>query len=241
MSLAASKKTGRWIARATVHQVGRRMNGTIENRLPPTAGSTTEATVQILDRCTPDILAGLVADGGLGAFGHYSPPAAMRQLGALVRVAGLPHGRVLVALEEKRVVGYLTFHPPDAEGRWAKLPAGHVLELGGIEVGRGRRDRGLAKALMRQAFSTPDFDRAIIYAQALTWCWDLEGSGLSRADYRLMMLRLFAAYEFQPCTTDEPNIRYDRANLLLVRVGHEAPNALLQQFRATLIGPSAER
>jgi hypothetical protein len=92
---------------------------------------------------------------------------------------------------------------------------------------------------MDLAFSTADFDALIVYAQALTWCWDLEGSGLTREAYREMMLRLFGAYGFTSYTTDEPNIRYDRASVLLARIGPKVPMALLQQFQAMLIQRAA--
>lgn len=191
--------------------------------------------VEIRDRCTPDFLAGLVAEPGIGAFSRYSPQAADRQLAALVKVSALKGSRVLVAHRGRSVVAYLTFHPPEVDSRWASLPHGQILELGGIEVARSMRGRGLARTLMDQAFSPPDFDAAVIYAQALTWCWDLQGSGLCMEDYRQMMLRLFGAYGFEPYITDEPNIRCDRANLFLARLGPQIPPLLVSQFLASLV------
>ena len=194
-----------------------------------------EPAVEFRDWCTPEFLSGLATDSRIGAFSRYSPQAATRQLAALPRVAGLPYGRVLVAHVGCRLVAFLTFHPPEAESRWAALPTGQIFELGGIEVARGMRGRGLARRLMDLAFSSAEFDAAIVYAQALTWCWDLEGSGLGREAYREMMLRLFGAYGFASYATDEPNIGYDRASILLARIGPRAPMALLQQFQAMLI------
>jgi acetoin utilization protein AcuA len=191
--------------------------------------------VQFRDWCTPEFLSGLAADASIGAFSRYSPQAAARQLDALPKVASLPYGRVLVAHVGCHLVGFLTFHPPEAESRWAALPAGQILELGGIEVARGMRGRGLARRLMDLAFSSADFDAVIVFAQALTWCWDLEGSSLGREAYREMMLRLFGAYGFASYATDEPNIEYDRASILLARIGPKVPMALLQQFQAMLI------
>lgn len=206
------------------------VSGSLPETTPPP-----EAAILIRDYCTAEFVAGLVADPGLGAFSHYSSRAAERQRGALAKVARLPGSRVLVAHRGECVVAYLTFHPPEADSRWAGLPAGEILELGGIEVARGLRGRKLARRLMDRAFSSPDFDAMVVYAQALTWCWDLEGSNMSQADYRQMMLRLFGAYGFEPYATDEPNIRYDRANLLLARVGPRASRTLLREFWATLI------
>jgi hypothetical protein len=50
-----------------------------------------------------------------------------------------------------------------------------------------------------------------------------------------MMLRLFGAYGFASYATDEPNIEYDRASILLARIGPRVPMTLLQQFQAMLI------
>lgn len=204
-------------------------------KAPSQATPAPQEQVEFRDHCTPEFLRGLVADPGIGAFSRYSPQAADRQLAALVKVAALPWSRVLVAHRWGRVAAYLAFHPAERDSRWASLPHGQILELGGIEVARGLRGLGLASQLMNRAFSSPDFDATIIYAQALTWCWDLEGSGLTMAGYRQMMLRLFGAHGFEAYVTDEPNIRYDRANLLLVRLGPKAPPVLVAQFQATLI------
>jgi len=203
---------------------------------PRPAGSLqAETAVEFRDWCTPEFLSGLAADASIGAFSRYSPQAAARQLAALPKVASLPYGRVLVAHVGGHLVGFLTFHPPEAESRWAALPTGKMLELGGIEVARGMRGRGVARRLMDMAFSSADFEAVIVFAQALTWCWDLEGSGLGREAYRELMLRLFGAYGFVSYVTDEPNIGYDRASILLARVGPKVPTGLLQQFQAMLI------
>jgi acetoin utilization protein AcuA len=191
--------------------------------------------VEFTDWCTPESLAELTPAAGIGAFSRYAPQAAERQHAALVKVAGLAHGRVLVARRGRHLVAYLTFHPPEAEDRWAALPQGTILELGGIEVARGLRGMGLARRLMNLAFAPPDFDAILVYAQALTWCWDLEGTGMGVPEYRRMMLRLFGGYGFEPRVTDEPNIGYDQASLLLVRIGPKAPPPLVEQFEALLI------
>jgi acetoin utilization protein AcuA len=200
-----------------------------------TPDSDPEMLIEFRDHCSSTFLASLTAHPGLGAFTHYSPDASDRQFAALVKVASLPHSRVLAALSGRLIVAYLTFHLPEADSRWASMPAGQVLELGGIEVTREARGRGLANRLMTQAFASPDFRTTIVYAQALTWCWDLKGTHLSKAQYREMILQLFRAHGFEAFATDESNIRHDRSNLLLVRVGLDVPPGLLREFRATLI------
>jgi acetoin utilization protein AcuA len=194
-----------------------------------------DAPLEFQDRCTPGYLLGLEVDSTIGAFGRYAPEAARRQLGALVHVASLREARVLVAHSGSRLVAYLTFHPPSEESRWAVFPPGQVVELGGIEVARGVRGRGVAKRLLHLAFSSPDYTRAIVFAEGLTWCWDLAGNAMGVAQYRHMILQLFSSVGFEPFATDEPNIAYDRASVLLVRVGSEASPSLVQQFKASLL------
>jgi len=201
----------------------------------PGDASAQNATVEFKDRCTREFLAELAPTPGIGAFSRYAPQAANRQHAALIKVATLPYGRVLVAHRGRHLVAYLTFHPPESDCRWASLPCGKILELGGVEVARDFRGMGLARRLMDQAFAPPDFDDVIVYAQALTWCWDLEGSGMGVADYRQMILRLFGAYGFESYITDEPNVRYDRTSFLLARMGPRTPTTLVKEFQALLM------
>ncbi len=213
----------------------------VRDHSTPEDASFQKPPVEFADRCTPQFLVDLLPAPGLGAFSRYGPRAAERQHAALVKVAGLAGSRVLVAHRGRHLVAYLTFHPPEGDNRWAALPPGSILELGGIEVARSQRGMGLARRLMNRAFAPPDFDPIIVYAQALTWCWDLEGTGLPVTAYRRMMLRLFGAYGFERYVTDEPNVSYDRTSLLLARIGPQAPRELVKQFEALLIQGSEGR
>jgi len=191
--------------------------------------------LEVRDRCTPDLLAGMTIDPGIGAFSRYAPEAGRRQQAALIRVASLALGRVLVAHVGSRLVGYLAFHPAPEDSRWSNLPPGQILELGGIEVARGLRGRGVARRLMGAAFAPADYQAAIVYAQGLTWCWDMTGSRMGVSEYRTMILRLFDAYGFERHVTDEPDVTFDRTSVLLVRIGREAPASLVQAFQAQLV------
>lgn len=191
---------------------------------------TPRGPIALLDRARPDLLARLRLDDGLGAFGHYSRYAAEIQGKALVRVAGLPDGRVLAAVHEDRIVAFLTFHPADREIRWGRDPFPELLELGGIEVSRGYRNLGIASALMALAFAGGAYEDRIVYATGYTWCWDLEGSALSKGGYRDKVLALFKRFGFDEHVTDEPNVRFDWCNVLMVRVGPGVPLAAYRRF-----------
>ncbi len=195
---------------------------------------TSRGPITLVDRAGADFLAAHPLDPGLGAFSHYSRYAAEVQGHALRLVAGLPEGRVVVAMHEGRIVGFLTFHPADKELRWGREPFPELLELGGIEVTRDYRRLGIAQALMALAFGGGDFEDRIVYATGYTWCWDLEGSGLSKAAYRERIVVLFKRFGFDEHVTDEPNIRFDWCNVLMVRVGPRVSLAAHRRFLGTL-------
>lgn len=191
-------------------------------------------SITLMDRASVDFLAARPLDPGLGVFSHYSRHAAEVQGNALRRVAGLSAGRVLAAVHDGRIVGFLIFHPADKELRWGRDPFPELLELGGIEVSRDYRRLGIAQALMALAFGSGDFEDRIVYAAGYTWCWDLEGSGLSKAAYRERIVALFKRFGFDEHGTDEPNIRFDWCNVLMVRVGRRVSLAAHRRFLGSL-------
>ena len=209
------------------------------NSAPGQALETPRGSIALVDWACPDMLARLLLDPGLGAFAHYGRHAAEVQAKALWRVAGLPEGRVLAAAHEGRIVGFLTFHPADRETRWGQGPFPELLELGGVEVSRGYRGLGIASALMDLAFAGGAYGDRIVYATGYTWCWDLEGCGLSKPAYRERIVALFRRFGFEEHVTDEPNIRFDWCNVLMVRVGTQVPLATHRRFLGLLFDPSA--
>ncbi len=180
---------------------------------------TARGPIALVDRASPDLLARLPLDDGLGAFSHYSRYAMEIQGKALARVAGLPEGRVLVAVHGGRIVAFLTLHPPDRELRWGHESFPELLELGGIETSRAYRGLGIASALMALAFGGGEYDDRIVYATGYTWCWDLAATGHSKTAYRDRIVALFKRFGFDEHVTDEPNIRFDWCNVLMVRIG----------------------
>ena len=75
----------------------------------------------------------------------------------------------------------------------------------------------------------------ILIAVGLSWHWDLKGAGLSPFRYRSLLARILEPYHFFEFLTDEPNVKMDPANILLVRIGkrveQEVMNQLFQRMR----------
>ncbi len=196
---------------------------------------TARGPVGLVARADADLLARLPLDAGLGAFSHYSRYATEIQAKALGRVAGLPEGRVLAAVHGGCLVGFLTFHPPDRELRWGHEAFPELLELGGIETSRNYRGLGIAPALMALAFEGGEYDDRIVYATGYTWCWDLMATGLSKTAYRERILSLFKRFGFDEHVTDEPNVRFDWCNVLMVRIGPGVSLAAHRRFLGLLL------
>jgi len=149
---------------------------------------------------------------------------------ALVEIAGLPEGRIIVAREEDTIVGYVTFHYPDELERWSEGGMDDLIELGAIEVADDYRSLGLGKAMIVAAFADEQLDNAIVYTTEYYWHWDLEKSGLNVWQYREMMEKLMKSVGMVWFATDDPEICAHPANCLMVRIGKDVPLSSVEQF-----------
>ncbi|TJY43286.1 GNAT family N-acetyltransferase [Cohnella pontilimi] len=149
---------------------------------------------------------------------------------ALIEIAGLPEGRVVLARDGNTVVGYVTFHYPDEMERWSEAGMDDLIELGAVEVANAYRSMGLGKAMIAAAFENGQLDNAIVYTTEYYWHWDLEGSGLSVWQYREMMERLMKSVGMVWFATDDPEITAHPANCLMVRVGRQVPQESVEKF-----------
>jgi acetoin utilization protein AcuA len=173
----------------------------------------------------PDRLRSMTLHPSLDAFRRPND-----QHAALVEIAGLPEGRVVVAREGDIVAGYVTFHYPDEMERWYEGGMDDLVELGAIEVADEYRSLGLGKALIAASFEGGQLDNAIVYTTEYYWHWDLEGSGLSVWEYRDMMERLMKSAGMVWFATDDPEICAHPANCLMVRIGKDVPQDSVEQF-----------
>ncbi|GGO03841.1 GNAT family N-acetyltransferase [Saccharibacillus kuerlensis] len=149
---------------------------------------------------------------------------------ALVEIAELPEGRIIAAVEDKTIVGYVTFHYADEYERWSEGKMDDLIELGAIEVANDYRGLGLSKKLLEIAFRGGQLDNVIVFTTEYYWHWDLESTGLSVWDYRKMMEDLMKNVDMVWFATDDPEICSHPANCLMVRVGKKVPQESVEAF-----------
>lgn len=149
---------------------------------------------------------------------------------ALIEIAGLPEGRIIIARAGQTIVGYVTFHYPDELERWYEAKMNDLVELGAIEVSNEYRGLGLGKKLIQLAFLDEQMENYIVFTTEYYWHWDLDGTGLNVWDYRKMMEQLMKSVDMIWYATDDPEICAHPANCLMVRIGSGVPLSSNEQF-----------
>lgn len=152
------------------------------------------------------------------------------QHAALVEIAELPEGRIILSRDGDMIVGYVTFHYPDEMERWSEGNMEDLLELGAVEVADDYRSAGLGKAMIRLAFEGGQLENMIVFTTEYYWHWDLKGSLSNVWDYRNMMERLMKSVDMVWFATDDPEICSHPANCLMVRIGKEVPLSSVEKF-----------
>ncbi|GIN73029.1 acetoin utilization protein AcuA [Bacillus sp. J14TS2] len=172
-----------------------------------------------------DTLANLAFHEDLVAF-----RPAKQQQEALVEIADLPEGRIIIAREENQVVGYVTFLYPDPLERWSQGNLENLIELGAIEVVPKFRSAGVGKALLDVSMMDDAMEDYIIITTEYYWHWDLKGTGLNVWEYRKVMEKMMSSGGLVWYATDDPEITSHPANCLMVRVGKRVPPDSVQKF-----------
>jgi acetoin utilization protein AcuA len=149
---------------------------------------------------------------------------------ALLEIADLPEGRILIARDSETIVGYVTFHYPDEFERWSEGKMDDLIELGAVEVANEYRSMGLGKQLITLAFAEDQLKNAIVFTTEYYWHWDLDSSGLNVWQYRQMMQRLMETVNMTLFATDDPEICSHPANCLMAIIGSEVPSASIERF-----------
>lgn len=155
---------------------------------------------------------------------------ALQQYEALMEIAGSPEGRVIVARNRNKIIGYVTFHYPDKLERWSDVNIDTLLELGAIEVIKEYRRFQIAQNLLRVAMMDDSMEDYIVIATNYYWHWDLKGTGLGVYDYRKIIKKVMSAGGLEYMPTDDPDICIHSANCLTVRIGNRVSDEDIRKF-----------
>jgi acetoin utilization protein AcuA len=174
---------------------------------------------------SPDKLADLDFHEDLKAF---RPGAQQHQ--ALIGIAGLEEGRIIIARYRHTIVGYVTFLYPDPLERWSEGKMDNLIELGAIEVIPPFRDSAVGKNLLTVSMMDEAMENYITITTEYYWHWDLKGTGLNVWEYRKIMEKMMNAGGLVWYATDDPEICSHPANCLMVKVGNNIDSDSLQSF-----------
>ena len=158
----------------------------------------------------------------------FRPPA--QQHKALVEIAGLPEGRIIVARSGHMIVGYVTYLYPDPLERWSEGKMEDLIELGAIEVIPEFRGSRVGKNLLIVSMMDDAMEDYIIITTEYYWHWDLKGTGLNVWEYRKVMEKMMNAGGLTWYATDDPEISSHPANCLMARIGKRIGPESIQQF-----------
>ncbi|WP_077214266.1 GNAT family N-acetyltransferase [Bacillus dakarensis] len=174
---------------------------------------------------SPETLADLEFHSDLVAF---RPPE--KQHKALVGIAQLPEGRIIIARHNHMVVGYATFLYPDPLERWSEAKMENLIELGAIEVIPQFRGCSVGKNLLIVSMMDDAMEDYITITTEYYWHWDLKGTGLNVWEYRKIMEKMMTAGGLEWYATDDPEICSHPANCLMVKIGKRVDDESIQRF-----------
>jgi acetoin utilization protein AcuA len=158
----------------------------------------------------------------------FRPPA--QQHKALVEIADLPEGRIIIARNRNTIVGYVTYLYPDPLERWSEGKMDDLIELGAIEVIPQFRGNSVGKNLLRVSMMDSAMEDYIIITTEYYWHWDLKGTGLNVWEYRKVMEKMMNAGGLVWYATDDPEISSHPANCLMARIGKNIEPESVERF-----------
>jgi acetoin utilization protein AcuA len=158
----------------------------------------------------------------------FRPPAQQHQ--ALIEIAALPEGRIIVARDRHTIVGYVTYLYPDPLERWSEGKMEDLIELGAIEVIPKYRGCSVGKSLLIVSMMDDAMEDFITITTEYYWHWDLKGTGLNVWEYRKIMEKMMNAGGLEYFATDDPEISSHPANCLMAKIGKRVPNESIEKF-----------
>lgn len=158
----------------------------------------------------------------------FRPPEQQRK--ALIEIAGLPEGRIIIARTQDTIVGYVTYLYPDPMERWSEGKMENLIELGAIEVVPEVRGSSVGKSLLQVSMMDDMMENYIVITTEYYWHWDLKGTGLNVWEYRKVMEKMMNAGGLEYYATDDPEISSHPANCLMARIGKNIDQESVQKF-----------
>lgn len=152
------------------------------------------------------------------------------QFDALIEIAELPEGRIIIARKDNTIVGYITYVHPDPYERWSDGNLPYILELGAVEVADDYRRYGLASHMLRLSFNDDYMEDYIVITTEYYWHWDLKNTNLDVYEYKDMMIRFMQQVGFEVYQTNDPEITSHPANTLMARMGSRIDDSQRIEF-----------
>jgi acetoin utilization protein AcuA len=149
---------------------------------------------------------------------------------ALIEIAQLPEGRIIIARHGQTIIGYATFLYPDPLERWSEGKMDDLIELGAIEVIPQFRSFAVGKNLLIVSMMDDAMEDYIIITTEYYWHWDLRGTGLNVWEYRKVMEKMMNAGGLEWYATDDPEISSHPANCLMAKIGKRIGTESIQRF-----------
>ncbi|MFC0270324.1 GNAT family N-acetyltransferase [Metabacillus herbersteinensis] len=180
------------------------------------------------------IIEGPISSENLASYEFHKDLVAFRQPDqqhkALIEIAKLPEGRIIIARNRHTIVGYVTYLYPDPLERWSEGNMEDLIELGAIEVIPEFRGFSVGKNLLRVSMMDDAMEDYIVITTEYYWHWDLKGSGLNVWEYRKVMEKMMHAGGLEWYATDDPEISSHPANCLMARIGKRVKPDSIPQF-----------
>src|SRR5699024_2396414 len=129
---------------------------------------------------------------------------APKQFEAIVEIADLPAGRIILARTDQTIMGSVTYLYPDPLERWSAFAMENLIVLGAIEVIPKYRGFKVASKLLEVSMMDEYMENYIIISTEYYWHWDLEGTQLNIWQYRKIMEKMMSHGGLTPAPTDDP-------------------------------------
>ncbi|WP_312469965.1 N-acetyltransferase [Neobacillus sp.] len=158
----------------------------------------------------------------------FRPPAQQHE--ALVGIAKLEEGRIIIARNRHTIVGYVTYLYPDPLERWSEGKMVNLIELGAIEVIPEFRGYAVGKNLLIVSMMDDAMEDYLIITTEYYWHWDLKNTKLNVWEYRKVMEKMMNAGGLEWYATDDPEICSHPANCLMAKIGKRVDLESVQKF-----------